>query len=266
MNQPELGQKINDLRNNKGITQKELSEACNVDIRTIQRIESGEVIPRMSTLKLIAATLDVDFNSFNGDNGAVQKATPNNISLPILLLFTFFSGLVYLLNFIFYMGLIPGISLQFYLHSYFTISIIHVIAGVLFYYGFYEFSRHLNNKTLRIALLVTIIFIPLYVVVTLIANNSGFQPAKYLVMLVVILIGINGFIMAAGFIQTKSRFSLLYKIGGVLQFIISPMIITQIGIIQRIGLYITVLFILIQITIIYLEYRESKFIVQYGEA
>ena len=61
MNQPELGRKINEIRNRNGITQKDLSEKCNIDIRTIQRIESGEVFPRASTLKLISEILGLDY-------------------------------------------------------------------------------------------------------------------------------------------------------------------------------------------------------------
>ena len=43
MNQPELGRKIVELRKAKGLTQEELVEICNLNVRTLQRIESGEV-------------------------------------------------------------------------------------------------------------------------------------------------------------------------------------------------------------------------------
>ena len=46
MKQPELGQIIHDLRKQKGLTQEELVEKCNISVRTIQRIEAGEVTPR----------------------------------------------------------------------------------------------------------------------------------------------------------------------------------------------------------------------------
>lgn len=58
MNQPELGKKIADLRKSKGFTQEELVEKCNLNVRTLQRIESGEVTPRIYTLKMIFAALD----------------------------------------------------------------------------------------------------------------------------------------------------------------------------------------------------------------
>ena len=42
MKQPQLGLKILELRQQKGFTQEELVEQCNISVRTIQRIEAGE--------------------------------------------------------------------------------------------------------------------------------------------------------------------------------------------------------------------------------
>jgi transcriptional regulator with XRE-family HTH domain len=62
MTQPELGKKIAELRKAKGFTQEELVEKCNLSVRTLQRIESGEVAPRTYTIKLIFAALDFDIH------------------------------------------------------------------------------------------------------------------------------------------------------------------------------------------------------------
>ena len=58
MNQPDLGKKIAEWRKAKGLTQEELVEKCNLSVRTLQRIESGEVTPRSYTIKTIFAALD----------------------------------------------------------------------------------------------------------------------------------------------------------------------------------------------------------------
>jgi len=58
MKQPELGKKIAILRSEKGLTQEELVNKCNLNVRTIQRIETGEVTPRNSTIKIIFEALD----------------------------------------------------------------------------------------------------------------------------------------------------------------------------------------------------------------
>jgi len=58
-----IGQKIKELRIKKGLTQEELAERTNLSVRTIQRIESGEVDPRTYTLSLLAEALDVELES-----------------------------------------------------------------------------------------------------------------------------------------------------------------------------------------------------------
>ena len=44
----------------KGFTQDELSEKTTVGVRTIQRIEKGEVNPHLQTVKLLAAGLNIE--------------------------------------------------------------------------------------------------------------------------------------------------------------------------------------------------------------
>ncbi|MGD0753952.1 MAG: helix-turn-helix transcriptional regulator [Bacteroidales bacterium] len=65
MKQPELGKKISELRKDKGLTQEELVNKCNITVRTLQRIEAGEVTPRSYTVKTILAALDYDLNKIS---------------------------------------------------------------------------------------------------------------------------------------------------------------------------------------------------------
>lgn len=61
MNQPDLGLKITELRQQKGLTQEKLAEYCDVSTRTIQRIESGDVEPRSFTRNSLSNILAFDF-------------------------------------------------------------------------------------------------------------------------------------------------------------------------------------------------------------
>jgi len=61
MNQPDLGLKVAELRQQKGLTQEQLAALCEVSPRTIQRIESGEVDPRAYTMHCLRTALDFDF-------------------------------------------------------------------------------------------------------------------------------------------------------------------------------------------------------------
>lgn len=57
-----LGNKIKELRIQKGMTQEELAEKTDLNVRTIQRIEKGEVDPRSYTLQVIASALEIQYN------------------------------------------------------------------------------------------------------------------------------------------------------------------------------------------------------------
>ena len=71
--QPELGKKISDLRKAKGLTQEELVDKCNLNVRTLQRIESGEVTPRTYTIRLIFEALEYSFDKSQDDKGLILK-------------------------------------------------------------------------------------------------------------------------------------------------------------------------------------------------
>jgi uncharacterized Tic20 family protein len=68
MNQPDLGLKIAELRQQKGLTQEKLAEYCEVSTRTIQRIESGEVEPRSFTRNSLSNILGFDLGKENTNN------------------------------------------------------------------------------------------------------------------------------------------------------------------------------------------------------
>ncbi len=59
MNNQNLAIKIKDLRNRKGFSQEQLSEEAKLSLRTIQRIEKGESIPRGDTLIKLTQALGV---------------------------------------------------------------------------------------------------------------------------------------------------------------------------------------------------------------
>jgi transcriptional regulator with XRE-family HTH domain len=89
MEQPELGRKVAEIRNAVGMTQDELSQKCNLSLRTIQRIESGIVNPRSYSLKLIGEKLGYDF--YNSEKKSKKMSSLfkgiNNLILQIIQLF-----------------------------------------------------------------------------------------------------------------------------------------------------------------------------------
>ena len=73
MIQPELGKKIFELRKANGLTQEELVEKCNISVRTIQRIEAGEVTPRSYTIKTILDALGYDYRHITFEEDKESK-------------------------------------------------------------------------------------------------------------------------------------------------------------------------------------------------
>jgi len=61
MEKQDFGVKLIEARKAKGLTQEEVAEKCQVSVRTIQRIETGTVMPRSFTIKVIAEALGFDF-------------------------------------------------------------------------------------------------------------------------------------------------------------------------------------------------------------
>ncbi len=59
----QFGTEIKTVRKSKKITQLQLSSLCNVDIRTIQRIEKGEFNPSLRVLMRIANALEMSLSS-----------------------------------------------------------------------------------------------------------------------------------------------------------------------------------------------------------
>lgn len=60
-----ISSSIKELRVRKNLTQEELSDKSELSLRTIQRIENGESIPRGDTLKRLTGALDLPSNYFN---------------------------------------------------------------------------------------------------------------------------------------------------------------------------------------------------------
>lgn len=55
----ELSEKIKQIRNEKGLSQKELAERAGLNIKLISKYETNTIAPKLESLKKIARALDV---------------------------------------------------------------------------------------------------------------------------------------------------------------------------------------------------------------
>ena len=58
----------------KGLTQEELADKTTVGVRTIQRIEKGDVQPHLQTIKLLAVGLDIEVEDLMPLNNPKEEA------------------------------------------------------------------------------------------------------------------------------------------------------------------------------------------------
>ncbi len=70
-----LPDKIVSARKKKGLNQEELAEMAHVTVRTIQRIESGESVPRSYTLKAIATALGTSLEELHTEAATTEQET-----------------------------------------------------------------------------------------------------------------------------------------------------------------------------------------------
>lgn len=62
MNNLNLALRVKELRTRKGFSQEMLAEESSLSLRTIQRVENGETVPRGDTLKMLAIALETSPN------------------------------------------------------------------------------------------------------------------------------------------------------------------------------------------------------------
>ena len=178
MKQPELGKILSNLRNSKGLTQEELVEKCNISVRTIQRIEAGEVTPRSYTIKTILAALGENLENFK-DIFVLVETPSFSVSKKQMqfLNAAFFVGIIY-----FCIGFV-----EFYLDAdlefernlvistpfYVSVKVISFVSMLFFYGGFIVCGQLFKNYLLRISSLLLMI---LFGLATIFAIYTWFSP------------------------------------------------------------------------------------------
>ena len=144
--QPQLGQTIQALRQEKKLTQEELVEQCNLNVRTLQRIEAGEVTPRDYTIKAILSALDYEFEQ-------VELSIKKKVSLNRMQI-GWIAGIVY-----FVLGFIEaGVDYSrfdannsiYYSLVYTVVKALSLISFGLLMIGFVEVGKTFKSSLLKI--------------------------------------------------------------------------------------------------------------------
>jgi len=227
MKQPELGKKISEWRKAKGLTQEELVEKCNLNVRTIQRIEAGEVTPRSYTIKAIMEALGIEMEI---ESDVVFKKT--EINVPLLIYLAVGGFLVYFFASFFEISyeyeLVAG-EKSIAPISLFLIKVLTYGGYLLFMFGWVKMLDFFPNRLLKIGLYIMIganfVFLGLDAL-ALLTNSidlTEYYPVK------VSAFGLMYAILGMCFIVYKKSWSNMALIVGVLTVISGVLIFSAIG-------------------------------------
>jgi transcriptional regulator with XRE-family HTH domain len=243
MQQPELGKKILELRKQKGLTQEELVELCNISVRTIQRIEAGEVTPRSFTLRTIFTALDYTLeqsrnlnqqipNEFDGlDTPTTTIPEKTNFAISSLTI-SWVCGLIYFLTgfieFAVDYGRFYENDLIFGESGYLSIKFIVLISYIYFIRGFYILGELYKIYLLRIAAFVLICLNIVFYSYDMISVYKDLFYIEYVLIVESIFYGIGGFLLGFATLGLAPSIGTIAQIAGGFKIASSVFLITVI--------------------------------------
>lgn len=178
LKQPQLGQTILALRQEKKITQEELVERCNVNVRTLQRIEAGEVTPRDSTLRIILEALDYDF-------GRVARSAQLRHRQSMLRI-AWISGTIYFVigileAFLDFQRFEPGLPI--YFNWLYTVAKMVILSTYVFFMlGYVEVGKHFELSLTKISAYLMIGSMSIMEFYDVVSLYSAFTEEEFLMI------------------------------------------------------------------------------------
>ncbi len=275
MQQPELGKRLTALRKGKNLTQEELVEKSHVSVRTIQRIEAGEVLPRTITVKILLEALGESYESFLTKQTQVmetQKSTLPTTNRNTLLTAAL-AGAVYLVAEI----ILGTMDIAWFTDSrdwgfrmnaiYTSLTVVMVISFVLFARGFIALSVVFENSLLKVAaylLMVVTLGKGILDVSSLSAEDVESVLIPYTV--IAIVMGAVGIVFGVALLRLQDSMGELSRIAGILEIVMGCLLITVV--LFFISYIILIPAVVIEILVLYrgYEYLSRPESVQVGGA
>jgi transcriptional regulator with XRE-family HTH domain len=235
MQQPELGRRLTALRKERNLTQEELVEKSHVSVRTIQRIEAGEVLPRMITVKILLEALGESYESFSTNQNQVME-TPKS-TLPTsnrnTLLIAVLAGAVYLISEII-LGLMDidwfteGRNWGFQMNAIYTsLTVVMVISFGLFARGFIALSNVFENGLLKVAAyLLVIVTLGRGILDVSSLSAENFESIWIPYAAIAVVMGALGIVFGVALIQLQDSMGELSRIAGILEIVMGCLLIT----------------------------------------
>lgn len=235
MQQPELGKRLTTLRKEKNLTQEELVEKSHVSVRTIQRIESGEVMPRLSTVKILWEALGEKFEpsskKSNQVMGTQKHSLPNANRMTVLV--AALAGAIYLVCQII-LGTLDIAwftsegGWEFTMNAIYTgLTGVMVISYVLFARGFIVLSTVFENTLLKSATYMLILVTAAMGVLDVTSLSVEDVETLWLpYSMAALLFGTLSIVFGIALIRLQDSMGELSRVAGVLEIVMGCFLIT----------------------------------------
>lgn len=260
MQQPDLGKRLTALRKEKNLTQEELVEISHVSVRTIQRIEAGEVVPRISTVKILLKALGQSPEQFFNSKEDLMQDQPTLHLKSNPLLLSVVAGAIYLtleiiLSVMDVAWLTKTADWEPWINFiYIGLTLAMMMAYALFIGGFIKLSTVFENGLLKVGsylMLMAIVATGMLDIFTLWADDTERLGLSYMTASVVV--GSLSLIFGIGLIRLQDGMGELSRIAGILEIIIGCSLITVL--LFFIGYVVMIPAVIIEILVLYRGYE-----------
>ena len=262
MKQPALGKRISELRKEKGLTQEELVEQCNINVRTIQRIEAGEVNPRSYTIKTILEVLGQNSKmiseTIESEESKYMLSKDDAKNLNMSWVFGIFYIVVCVAGVIMETYFITKSSTNTELLLFrLPYSIAFFILLIYFLNGYKILAKKFNNSLLVNAVNTYYILSVLMLVATIFTSGSGLlSPLEIILSVFIMLVsGIGELVMGIGIMKLKTSLGSSANTIGVLKIVNGSMFITIL--LSPIAVFIMIPILIVEV--VFLHNISSKF-------
>jgi len=247
LKQPQLGQTILELRQGQNLTQEELVERCNLNVRTLQRIESGEVTPRGYTIKTIFTALDYDIDQI--ESSLQNKSAVRQIQ------YGWIAGIVY-----FMFGILETVvdyarfdyELPFYFpFVYITVKTLALVSFTYFMLGFLGVGKIHQNALLRISAFLMIGSLAMMEIYDIVSIFSEMTYEEFLFIKGMEAVAFGGIDIVFGIALFKmgNKLGTVSKVAGVFEMIVGACFVTFI--MAFLGLILLIPATLLEIILLY---------------
>jgi transcriptional regulator with XRE-family HTH domain len=249
--QPQLGQTIVALRQEKKLTQEELVERCNLNVRTLQRIEAGDVTPRDYTVRAILTALEYDFNEI--EENFVKKAIYKRVQ------WAWIAGIAYFLTILAETAVdylrFEEMPMYFTL-IYTSVKALVMVSCVMFMLGFVEAGSFYKNSLLKISaylMMGSLCVIEFYDIISIFSGMTAEEFMFTKGMEAVIFGGVD-ILFGIALIQLRHVMGTSALVAGILEILVGLFFVTFL--LAFIGLFFMVPAIILEIVVLYKFYDK----------